>query len=59
MYTCKMKQLMDYSQSLIITSSEYSTILQQQTLAKEITTIIKQEKEGGERIRRPNELLII
>jgi hypothetical protein len=60
MYTCKIKQLMDYNQSHITTSSEYSIILQQQTLAKEITTIIKQQKEGGgERIRGPSELLII
>ncbi len=50
---------MDYNQSFIITSSEYSTILQQQTLAKKITTIIKQQKEEGERIRGPSELLII
>jgi hypothetical protein len=35
---------MDYNQSYVVTSSEYSKILQQETLAKEIAKIIRHQK---------------
>jgi hypothetical protein len=39
--TRRKEPLMDYSQSYVVTSSEYFCILQQKTLAKEVTKTLR------------------
>jgi hypothetical protein len=43
--TKEKKPLLDYNQLHIVTSNEYLEILQQKTLDKEATKIIKEQKE--------------
>jgi len=44
--------LVDYNQSYVITSSEYSSILQQKTLAKEAIEVIRQQKRKEKEDKR-------
>lgn len=44
--------LMDYNQSYVITSSEYSSILQQKALTKETIEVIRQQKRKEKEDKR-------
>lgn len=43
---------MDYNQSYVITSSEYSSILQQKALTKEAIEVIRQQKRKEKEDKR-------